>query len=172
MKHAPASGSPGSATGFPQDAPNARAQFVQEDLKAIGINAQLKVLDYATFYTTWAAKDYQIGYGYLTTMMSVDEYLSSIWASDGTRNWFNINDPKLDELIGEQRGSLDQDKREKKLMEINEYILDKVANPVMSYTVSNPSVQAPYVHDVWTHPEYATGYWRDVWLGPEAPGRK
>lgn len=149
-----------------------RAQFVQEDLKAIGINASLKVLDYATFYSTWQAKDYTLGYGYLTAMLSADEYLSSLYATGGTRNWFNISDPKLDALISAQRGILDKDEREKKLMEINNYILENVANPVMSYTVSGPSVQAPYVHDVWTSPLYASGYWKNIWLGPDAPGRK
>ncbi|MCW2602929.1 MAG: peptide transporter substrate-binding protein [Pseudonocardiales bacterium] len=149
-----------------------RAQFTQEDLKAIGINATLKVLDYATFYSTWQAEDYQIGFGYLTAMLSADEYLSSLYATGGTRNWFNISDPKLDALIAEQRGILDKDERAKKLAEINTYILQNVANPVMSYTVSNPSVQAAYVHDVWTSPLYATGYWRNLWLGPDAPGRK
>jgi peptide/nickel transport system substrate-binding protein len=148
-----------------------RAQFAQEDLKAIGLNVELKVVDYATWYSTFQAKDYDLGFGYLTAMLSADEYLSSLYMTGGTRNWFNISDPELDRLIAQQRGILDRDEREEKLREINYYILDNIANPVMSYTVSNPSVQAPYVFDVWTTPLYATGYWTNIWLGPEAPGR-
>jgi len=148
-----------------------RAQWLQEDLKKVGITTELKVLDYATFYSTWAAEDYELGFGYLTAMMSADEYLASTWRSDGTRNWFNINDPKLDSLIDQQRGMLDADDREDKLMEINDYILDNVANPIMSYLVSSLSVRQPYVHDVWSHPEYGATYVKWLWVGPEAPGR-
>lgn len=149
-----------------------RAQWLQQDLKKIGINAELKVLDYATFYSTWQREDYAMGFGYLTAMLSADEYLSSLWASDGTRNWFNINDSRLDEMISEQRTILDDGQREKKLHEINTYILQNVANPIMSYLVSGITIRAPYVHNVYPHPAYASGYMKNIWIGPEAPGKK
>jgi peptide/nickel transport system substrate-binding protein len=149
-----------------------RAQWVQEDLKKIGITATLKVLDYATWFSTWQSKDYQMGYGYSSGLMTADEFLAAYWLSNGTRNWFNINDPKLDAMIMQQRSELDKDKREKLLLDTNRYIINNVANPVASYTNATIVVQQPYVHDLWGHPMYARSWVKDLWLGPEAPGRK
>jgi peptide/nickel transport system substrate-binding protein len=149
-----------------------RAQWVQEDLKKIGINVTLKVLDYATFYTTWAAKDYELGYGYLTGMMSADEYLSSLYLGNGTRNWFNASDPKLDQMIVAQRGILNDKDREKALEDISRYILKNGSNPIMSYTADAITVEHPYVHELWAHPQYARPFLKSMWLGADAPGRK
>jgi peptide/nickel transport system substrate-binding protein len=149
-----------------------RAQWVQQDLKKIGINATLKVMDYATWFSTWEAEDYEMGFGYSSGLMTADEFLSSYWLSDGSRNWFNIDDPELDKMILDQRSELDRDKREEMLLNINRYILENQANPISSYTNGTIVVQQPYVHDLWGHPMYARSYAKDLWLGPEAPGRK
>jgi peptide/nickel transport system substrate-binding protein len=149
-----------------------RAQWVQEDLKKVGINVTLKVLDYATFYSTWAAEDYEIGYGYLTGMMTADEYLNSLYLSTGTRNWFNSDDPELDQMITDSRAIVDDEDRNEALQDISRYILDNGSNPIMSYNADTIYLEKPYVHDLWGHPQYARPFLKDVWLGPEAPGRK
>jgi peptide/nickel transport system substrate-binding protein len=148
------------------------AQWLQEDLKKVGINATLRVLDYSTWFTTWAAEDYQIGYSLSSAFLTADEWLSSYYLSDGARNWFNINDSKLDEMIIAQRGMLDRNKREDSLLDISRYIEQNVSNPIMTYSSEGISVQQPYVHDVWGHPEFGATFVKNMWLGPEAPGRK
>jgi peptide/nickel transport system substrate-binding protein len=147
------------------------AQWVQQDLKEIGINATLRVLDYSTWFTTWASEDYEIGYSLSSAFLSPDEWLSSYYLSTGARNWFNIDDPKLDQMILEQRGMLERDEREEALLEISRYIIENVSNPVMTYSSSGITVQQPYVHDWWPHPEYGASWVKNMWLGQEAPGR-
>lgn len=147
------------------------AQWVQEDLRKIGITASLRILDYATWFTTWAAEDYAIGYSLSSAFLSADEWLSSYYLSTGARNWFAIDDPKLDDMINEQRGMLDRDRREKLLLDISRYIEKNVANPVMSYAAADTTVQRPWVHDWWPHPEYGPSWVKNMWIGPDSPRR-
>jgi peptide/nickel transport system substrate-binding protein len=147
------------------------AQWLQQDLKKVGIDATLRVLDYSTWFSTWAAEDYEIGYSLSSAFLTADEWLSSYYLSDGSRNWFNIDDPKLDAMIKGQRGMLDRAARERALLDISRYIVKNVANPIMSYSSDGISAQQPYVHDVWAHPEYGPTFLKSMWLGPEAPDR-
>jgi ABC-type transport system substrate-binding protein len=147
------------------------AQWVQEDLKTIGINTTLRVLDYSTWFTTWAKEDYAIGYSLSSAFLSADEWLSSYYLSNGSRNWFNINDPKLDQMILAQRGILDRGDREKALLEVSRYIEKNVADPVMSYSSEGITVQRPWVHDWWPHPEYGPSWLKNVWVGDDSPRR-
>ena len=34
------------------------------------------------------------------------------------------------------------------------------------------SIYAPYLHDIYPHPDYGTRHQARMWLGPEAPGRE
>ncbi|MCW2603897.1 MAG: ABC-type dipeptide transport system, periplasmic component [Pseudonocardiales bacterium] len=147
------------------------AQWIQQDLKEVGINATLRILDYATWFSTWASEDYQIGYSLSSAFLTADEWLSSYYLSTGARNWFNINDPKLDAMIIDQRGILDRDKREAALLEINRYIEKNISNPVMTYSSNGITVQQPYVHDWWPHPEFGASWVKNMWLGPESPSK-
>jgi peptide/nickel transport system substrate-binding protein len=147
------------------------AQWVQEDLKKIGINATLEILDYATFFSTFQAEDYQMTFGLSTGFLTADEWLESVWKSNGTRNWFNTNDPEADRLIDEQRSILDTEEREQALEELSTYLQENVLNPIMGMQYTGLLVSHPYVHNMYTHPAYARGYMADVWLDSNAPTR-
>jgi peptide/nickel transport system substrate-binding protein len=149
-----------------------QAQWVQQDLKAIGVNAELRVLDYATYFSTFGAKDYDIGWGLSTAFLTADEWLQALYVTGGPRNWFNISDPKLDTLIAEQRSILDKTKRDEKLQEINKYILENSLGLFMGIQYSGLTVQQPWLHNLYTHPAYSRSYMLDVWLDSKAPTRK
>lgn len=149
------------------------AQWVQEDLAKVGIKAEIDMQDYATYFTmSYPTKAYEMGVGLQTPWLTVDDYLTSMWHSKGTRNWYNINDPKLDTMIDKQRSILDPAKRKADLEDIQRYIMTDVANPYMMYVYESLVLTASYVHDSWPAPEYGSRHMRNVWLGPEAPGRK
>ena len=149
------------------------AQWVQQDLAEVGIQVELVVQDYATYFTeSFAGENYEMGYGLQTPMLSADDYLTGEWTSDGPRNWYGIADPVLDEMIAAQRGELDRAAREEQLREIQRYIIENVSNPVPLYVYDGLSIYAPYLHDVWPHPDYGTRHQARMWLGPEAPGRQ
>jgi peptide/nickel transport system substrate-binding protein len=148
------------------------AQWAQQDLAEVGIQVELDVQDYATYFTeSFAGKNYEMGFGLQTPMLAADEYLSSEWLSTGARNWYGIADPELDRMIIEQRSILDPAARLQALLDTQRYIVENVSNPVPLYVYDSQSILAPYVHDVYPHPDYGTRHQADMWLGPEAPGR-
>lgn len=149
------------------------AQWVQQDLGKIGIDVELDVQDYATYFTkSFAGQDYEIGFGLQTPFLSADTVLSSIYKSDGSRNWFGIDDPKLDKMIDDQRGILDEAERETALQDIGRYIIENVADPQLLYAYITLSVYAPYVRNHYPHPDYGQRHLAFVWLAEDAPGRK
>ncbi len=148
------------------------AQWVQQDLAKVGITVELVVQDYATYFTeSFAGKNYDMGYGLQTPMLAADEYLSSEWLSTGPRNWYNISDPQLDQMINAQRGELDRPARERMIQDAQRYIIENVSNPVPLYVYDGLSIYKDYLHDAWPHPDYGTRHQAKMWLGPEAPGR-
>jgi ABC-type transport system substrate-binding protein len=149
------------------------SQWVQQDLAKVGIKAEIDMQDYATYFTkSFAGKRYAIGAGLQTPWLTADDYLVSMWHSKGPRNWFNINDPKLDKMIEEQRSILDPAKRKVALKEVQRYILANVANPYILYIYESIVLNGSYVHDSYPAAEYGSRHFKDIWLGPEAPGRK
>jgi peptide/nickel transport system substrate-binding protein len=148
------------------------AQWVQQDLKAIGVNVSLDIIDYATYFSTFGAKGYDIGWGLSTSFLTADEWLQALYTTTGPRNWFNTADPKLDKMIEEQRSILDEGKRNDKLQEINKYILANVLTPFMSIMYSTLLTQQPWVHNLYNHPAYGRSYMLDVWVDKTSPTRK
>lgn len=149
-----------------------QAQQVQQDLKNIGVNATLNILDYATYISTFAKKDYTMTYGISTGVSEPDEWLEGVYKTDGPRNWFNSGTPELDKMIAAQRGMIDPAAREKALHELSLYITKNVLNPILSFQGSTLQLQKPYVHNLWNHPTAGREYLTDVWLDKTAPGRK
>jgi len=148
-----------------------QAQWFQQDLEKVGIHATIKQLDYATYaanvLTNKAA--YTIAYGYSSGLASPDEWLTSFYKSGSTRNSFGTADPKLDQMIDEQRGILDTDERAAKLHEIAEYIAENVVSPVLGMQAAAISFVQPWVHNVYSAPAYERPYLADAWIDESAP---
>ena len=151
-----------------------QAQWVQEDLKAVGINVTLRQLDYATYFSTVLTKtaDYAIGYGYASGLGSPDEWLQSFYTTNSSRNSFGIADPELDKMIEDQRGILDTKERTEALHDIAEYIAKNTVTPVLGLQAAALSVMQPWVHNLYGAPAYERHYVEDVWVDSNAPSRK
>jgi len=151
-----------------------QAQWVQADLKDVGINATIRQLDYAT----WASnvlvlpkegQGYAIAFGPNSGLASPDEWLTSYYQSGSTRNAFNVKDPKLDQMIAQQRTILDQDERAKTLHDTAEYIGENVLGPVTGFQYATITFQAPWVHNVYATPAYERAWAADVWVDGDSP---
>ncbi|OLT40638.1 hypothetical protein BJF85_05715 [Saccharomonospora sp. CUA-673] len=141
------------------------AQWVQEDLAKVGIDVELDVQDYATYAgDTWPNGEYQISYGLQTPMLTADEYLSTEYHSDGSRNWSFVDDPTLDDLIEKQRTIADADEREQALQEIDRYVLENVATPLPLYVFNGQTLLSPRVRGWNPHPDYSTREYENIWL--------
>ncbi|USQ80503.1 ABC transporter substrate-binding protein [Ornithinimicrobium faecis] len=141
------------------------AQWVQQDLAEVGIDVDIKMEDYATYYgDSWAQENYTIAYGLQTPMLSADEYLTSEYLSDGGRNWNGVDDPKLDEMIKEQRTITDAAERDAALQEIQRYIITEVAAPLSLYVYDGQTMLSGAVQGYYPHPDYSSREYMDIWL--------
>ncbi|GGK74761.1 ABC transporter substrate-binding protein [Mangrovihabitans endophyticus] len=148
------------------------AQWVQEDLGKVGIKVEIDMQDYATYFTkSWAGKDYAIGAGLQTPWLTADDMLISQWYSRGTRNWFNIDDPHLDQMILAQRAVQDPARRLEALKDIQRYIIDKVSNPLPLYIYESIVLYGGYMHDIHPQPDYGSRDYMNMWMDKDAPGR-
>lgn len=96
------------------------AQWVAEDLRNVGINVEIEVVEYAAYFSEkWPNVDYDMGVGYQTYFQEPDEWLRTQLHTDGSRNWYNISDPELDKLLDEQRTILDVEKENNISMKFN-----------------------------------------------------
>lgn len=140
------------------------AQWVAEDLRNVGINVEIEVVEYAAYFSEkWPNVDYDMGVGYQTYFQEPDEWLRTQLHTDGSRNWYNISDPELDKLLDEQRTILDVEKRKQYIYEIQRYVLENVVNPIPITTYYTKTPIQPYVRDSFPHASYGYGYLKDVW---------
>lgn len=141
------------------------AQWIAEDLRNIGINAEIEVVEYATYFSErWPNVDYDMGVGYQTYFQEPDEWLRTQLHTNGARNWYNISDPELDKMLDEQRLILDVDQRKEYVHNIQRYVLENLVNPIPISTYYTKTPRQPYIRDSYPHASYGYGYLKDVWL--------
>lgn len=139
------------------------AEWVAEDLRDIGIRAEIQLADGPSFIEGWTSSNFDIVVTFNNYYQEADEWLYSQYKTGQFWNTSGISDPKLDEMLDEQRKILDPEERQEKVHEIQRYILENVVTAV---TVS-PEIQTlyqPYVKDIYPHASYGGGYFKDVWL--------
>jgi len=144
------------------------AQWVAEDLRNIGINAEIEIVEYASYFSErWPKKNYEIGVGYQTYFQEPDEWLRTQLHTNGARNWYNIGDTELDKMLDEQRLILDQDERKAYVHEIQRYVLNNLVNPIPLTTYYTKTPRQPHIRDSYPHASYGYGYLKDAWFDIE-----
>src|SRR5690606_11700860 len=102
----------------------------------------LELLEYATFYTQrFPNKDYDMVVTFQTYLQEPDEWLYGQYHTKGSKNWYGISNPELDQMLEEQRRILDVDERTEKVHEIQRYAMENVMNPMPLIT---HITQSPY----------------------------
>lgn len=143
----------------------AQAEWVVEDLKAIGIDVNFELLDYATYFgSRWPDTEYDIQFGPQTPFLEPDEWLRLQMSTDGSRNWYNISDPALDALIDEQLNIVDTDERAEKIMEIQRYAFENVMNPIPVWTTLTQWTYSPGLTGFYRHGSYGYANLDSAWL--------
>lgn len=146
----------------------AQTEWVIEDLKAVGINATLDMLDYATYFgSRWPDVEYDLQFGPQTPFLEPDEWLRLQMRSDGARNWYNINDPELDALLDAQLAIVDPDERAEAIREIQRYALENVMNPIPVWTYFTQWSYSPEVQNFYRHGSYGYAGIERLWLSGE-----
>ena len=145
----------------------AQTEWVVEDLKAVGINVELELLDYSTYFgSRWPDVEYGLQFGPQTPFLEPDEWLRGQMGTGQGRNWYNLSDPTLDALLDEQLGILDEEERAEKIREIQRYALTEVLAIIPVWTYETRWEYAPEMKDFFRHASYGFNGIEASWLAP------
>jgi peptide/nickel transport system substrate-binding protein len=101
-------------------------QLVQQYLKDVGIEAELKQQEYGAYIaTTFVGKYEGMAMGPISIAWEPDSVLYAMYVPDHPRNSSHVNDPKLLAMLQEQRRTLDQEARKKLIFDIQRYIAEQ-----------------------------------------------
>ncbi|WP_419878738.1 ABC transporter substrate-binding protein [Brevibacillus centrosporus] len=89
------------------------AQVIQQQLKAIGINAKINQLEWGNYIEVWKSKDMNLMVGRNTSGVDADRSMRFFFASTGSANVWNYSNPAYDELVEKALGTVDQAERKK-----------------------------------------------------------
>lgn len=136
-------------------------ELVQQQLKEIGVDLQLKFTTIADVTATQADKTYDFSYGNLTR--SDPDVLRTVFASTTARGGSNLREKlPVDDVLGEQAAALDKDARQKLVDEAQE-ILIKDAHSIPLYELSTTISASDKVKDLKFEASSRLDFY-DAWL--------
>jgi peptide/nickel transport system substrate-binding protein len=136
-------------------------ELVQQDLKAIGIDATIKMQEYAAYLaTTFQGKlpegENVIVYGLETPFTEPHDFLFNMYHPKGTRNHAAVNDDKLTEMIEKQMRTVDKADRKKQIYDIQRYLAEQMYYPPSTAGMVSFGL-APWVRDFFPISDYGRG---------------
>lgn len=120
---------------------------LKEQLKEVGIDAEIKIMESAAFLESRTRKDFEISWMAHLAFADPDEFITIFYGTDGSRNYGFWGSPELDKMLHQQRTTLDHKKRKEILYGIQKYLATQY------YSIPTPM---PYYYEFW-HP-YIKGF--------------
>jgi peptide/nickel transport system substrate-binding protein len=102
-------------------------EVAQRQWKEVGVSAEIKPVDAATFVKTMQSGDFAIAYGFWGGGPDPDSILTTWWYSK-MNNWQRMQLPELDKLIEQGRTTLDKNQRKEIYNKIQELIAQEATN--------------------------------------------
>jgi peptide/nickel transport system substrate-binding protein len=138
---------------------------VKQDLEAIGVTAEIEIVDLAQFVGSRIPNEqYQLAVTVQTSFLEPDEWLRGQHHSQSARNWFGIADPELDAMLEHQLTVLDREERVEEIHEIQRYIVENVANPAPLWTYLSLIMVSERVQNWYPQNGGARYEMRHIWL--------
>jgi ABC-type transport system substrate-binding protein len=135
-------------------------ELVQQDLKSVGIDAEIKMQEYTAYIATTFAGKFQGGnrlvFGLETPFTEPHDFLFNMYHPNGTRNHASINDPKLTAMIERQMKTLDRVDRKKQIFDIQRYLAEQMYYPPHASSMRTAALQ-PYVNEFFPRSDYGLG---------------
>ncbi len=133
-----------ATSGYGRDLLDA-AQMVLRDLKAVGIEAELKLQEYGAYQATTGQGRFEgMAIGPYGVGLEPDSVLYGPYTPDYPRNRGHVNDPKLAAMVKEQRRLKDPEARKQLIFEIQRYAAEQQYYVYLSSQVITSSWQ-PYM---------------------------
>jgi peptide/nickel transport system substrate-binding protein len=142
------------------------AVILLDQLKHIGIDGELEVIETSQYYNRVFKKDYAVALN--LTGSAVDDpdvTLFEGYACGSLRNYNGYCNPKMTELFEAQSQEVDQKKRQKMVWEIDRRLQEDIARPIIANGLGAACWQ-PYVKNLTIQTNSIYNGWRfeDVWL--------
>lgn len=135
-------------------------ELVQQDLKAAGIDADIKMQEYSSYISTTFLGKFEGGnrfvFGLETPFSDPHDYLFNMYHPKGTRNHADVNDPKLTSMIEQQMKTLDRAERKKQIFDIQRYLAEQMYYPPHAAPMRTAALQ-PNVRDFFPRSDFGLG---------------
>jgi peptide/nickel transport system substrate-binding protein len=135
-------------------------ELVQQDLKQIGVDSEIKMQEYTGYISSTFLGKFQGGnrlvFGLETPFTEPHDFLFNEYHPKGTRNRANVNDPKLTAMIEQQMKTLDRAARKKQIFDIQRYLADQMYMPPHAASMRTAGLQ-PNVRDFYPRSDYGLG---------------
>ena len=125
-----------------------QGEFLAGELKKIGINVTIQILDSTVVFDRAAKLDYSLwSYYFCQTTGTPEELFGSYFITGGSRNWIGYSDPKIDAGYRDLAATADPVVRKQKSQDMEKTILDFLPSAPLPVHTSNRLVYS-YVKDV------------------------
>ena len=125
-----------------------QGEFLAGELKKIGINVTIQIVDSTVVFDRAAKLDYSLWtYYFCQTTGTPEELFGSYFLTGGSRNWIGYSDPKIDADYRDLAGTLDPVARKQKSQAMEKYILDFLPSAPLPVQTDNRLAYS-YVKDV------------------------
>lgn len=139
---------------------NQQVELVAAQLKKSGIEATIKMQEYAAYIGTTFKGQFPAGntmvFGLETPFTEPHDFLYNMYHPKGTRNHGGVNDAKLTEMIEKQAKTVDKAERKKQILDIQRYLGEQMYYPPNAASMRTAGV-APNIRDVFPRSDYGIG---------------
>lgn len=116
------------------------AQVAQEQLKAVGIQMKITILENLAWQKRLQQQDFSLSQWVIRAYPDPDDYLYPFFIANAAKNFGKVNDPTLADLILKERQAPNTDSRKQALQAIDRRWVDEFAYAV--WTIEYPFIHA------------------------------
>jgi peptide/nickel transport system substrate-binding protein len=135
-------------------------ELVQQDLKQVGIDADIKMQEYSAYISSTFLGKFEGGnrlvFGLETPFTEPHDFLYQMYHPKGTRNHASVNDPKLTAMLEQQMRTLDRAERKKQIFDIQRYLAEQMYYPPHAASMRTAALQ-PNVRDFFPRSDFGLG---------------
>jgi ABC-type transport system substrate-binding protein len=143
-----------SASGSGQMQPLSMNEFLQQDLKEVGINVEFDVIEWNALFTNWrngcqhasarGAHATNVSFAAMDPFFAMVRFWDSKMAPPVSNNWGHFNDPRFDAMIAEARNAFEPAARDAALARLHAAGVDEALFIWIAHDVS-PRAMSPRI---------------------------
>jgi ABC-type transport system substrate-binding protein len=143
-----------SASGSGQMQPLSMNEFIQQDLRSVGINIEFDVIEWNALFTNWrngcghpsarGAHAINVSFAAMDPFFAMVRFWDSKMAAPVSNNWGMFNDPRFDQLVSAARNAFEPSERDAALARLHAAGVDEALFIWIAHDVG-PRAMSPRV---------------------------